>query len=114
MNGPQEQPLEISCEELRARRDAGTSPFLLDCREQDEYERVRLSGATLLPMSELADRVGELDARQSDEIVVYCHHGGRSLRVAMWLRSRGFPRASSLSGGIDRWALEIDPTLPRY
>jgi rhodanese-related sulfurtransferase len=65
-------------------------------------------------MSEMAERVGELEPYRDWRIVVHCHHGGRSLRVANWLRGQGFANAQSLAGGIDAWAAEIDPTLPRY
>jgi len=111
MNG---YPLETDVITLRDRLAAGDDLFLLDCRERDEYEIVKLEPATLLPMSELMERVGELEPQRDREIVVHCHHGGRSLRVAMWLRQRGFERVSSLAGGIDAWAEQIDPSLPRY
>jgi adenylyltransferase/sulfurtransferase len=107
-------PLEIDCQSVQAKREAGDEFLLLDCREREEDATVRIDGATLLPMSELSERVSEIDAHRNSEIVVYCHHGGRSLRVAMWLRQRGFPAACSMSGGIDRWAQEIDSSLPRY
>jgi len=111
---PETNPIEISCADLKARLDAGNPLLLVDCREKDEFELVRIESAVLLPMSEIAGRVSELESRRDDEIVVHCHHGGRSLRVAMWLRAQGFSQARSLAGGIDQWALEIDPTLPRY
>ena len=65
-------------------------------------------------MSEIEGRVGEIEKYRQREIVVYCHHGIRSLQVASWLRQLGFDNAQSMAGGIDRWALQIDPTLPRY
>ena len=107
-------PLEIDVEALHHKIAASDDFLLLDCREADEFEFVRLEQATLLPLSELAARVGELEPHRDREIVVQCHHGGRSLRVAMWLRQQGFGRACSLAGGIDAWATRIDPTLPRY
>jgi rhodanese-related sulfurtransferase len=55
-----------------------------------------------------------LSAYREQPIVVHCHHGGRSLRVARWLREQGFRRAQSMSGGIEQWAVEIDSTLARY
>ncbi len=109
-----EHPLEVEPEAVRDRLAAGDDPLLLDCREPDEYELVHLSGATLLPMSEIAGRAAELEPHRGREIVVYCHHGGRSLRVTHWLRRQGFDAASSLAGGIDGWAVRIDPSLPRY
>ena len=80
----------------------------------DEHATARIEGAILIPMSELAARVGELETHRDQEIAVHCHHGGRSLRVANWLRSQGFTRARSMAGGIDQWSREIDPSVPRY
>ena len=107
-------PLEIDVETLRDKLAAGDDFLLVDCREPQEHEIVRLEKATLVPMSEFADRLSELEPHREREIVIHCHHGGRSVRVAMWLRQRGFERAASLAGGIDAWAERIDPTLPRY
>ena len=109
-----ELPLEIDVASVKQKID-GKAPFLLlDCREQDEYDRCRIDGAQLLPMSALQERVGELNGRQGDLIVVHCHHGGRSLRVARWLRAQGFANAQSMAGGIDAWSEQIDPQVPRY
>lgn len=107
-------PLEISCSELQAMRQADPGLVVVDCREQDEYDLVRLPGTTLIPMSQFVDRAGELEPYKDAPIVVHCHHGGRSLRVTNWLRQNGFPHAQNLRGGIDEWAQTIDPSLPRY
>lgn len=107
-------PIEIDCATMKRRLDAQDDFVLIDCREAAEYATCRIVGATLLPMSELAARVGELEPHKNREIIVHCHHGGRSLRVANWLRQNGFAQARSLAGGIDQWSLEIDPTVPRY
>jgi adenylyltransferase/sulfurtransferase len=105
---------EIDCRTVHETRNVGGELLLVDCREPDEHAVARIAGALLLPMSQLAGRVDELEAYRDTPIVVHCHHGGRSLRVAAWLRERGFARAQSMAGGIDRWSLEIDPTVPRY
>ena len=107
-------PLEIDCQTVHARREAGEALLLLDCREPDEYETVRIKGSQLIPMSQLVDRVGELEPHRRQPIVVHCHHGGRSLRVANWLTQQGFSDVKSMAGGIDQWAAQIDPSLPRY
>jgi len=107
-------PLEVSCEEVKLLLDVGDEMLLLDCRETEEHEIVKLKGATLLPMSELMDRVGEIADFQTQQVAVYCHHGGRSLQVVQWLRENGFVHATSMAGGIDRWAIVIEPSMTRY
>jgi rhodanese-related sulfurtransferase len=108
------EPIEISCRDLQQLRSQEAAHLLLDCREPEEYATACIAGARLLPMGELRDRLEELTPYRTERIVVHCHHGGRSLRVAMWLRQQGFPRAQSLAGGIEQWAVEIDPSIPRY
>lgn len=106
-------PLEVSCQSVHQR--LGTAGFLLlDCREPSEYATASISGAMLLPMSEINERVGEIAASHPTDLVIHCHHGGRSLRMARWLRQNGFPQAASMAGGIEQWSLEIDQTVPRY
>lgn len=90
------------------------SVYWLDCREQNEWDAVHIEGANLLPMSEIADRVSEIDGVKDQHVIVYCHHGGRSLRVTNFLRQQGFDKAQSMAGGIDQWSVQIDPELPRY
>lgn len=107
-------PLEIDCRTTKGKLEAGGNFVLLDCREPDEFATAHIEGAKLLPMSELADRVAELEPYRSHQIVVHCHHGGRSLRVTRWLREQGFPTAQNMAGGIDQWSVEIDPQVPRY
>ena len=107
-------PLEISCADVKVLRDAATPLVLIDCREVEEHRLVRIEGAKLIPMSEFTTRVGELGPPADAPLVIHCHHGGRSAQVAMWLRGQGYPRAQSMAGGIDQWAREIEPGLPRY
>ncbi len=106
--------IEIDCRTVKSRLDSGESFLLLDCREQNEWDHVHIEGAELLPMSELQDRVTELDDHRSTEIIVYCHHGSRSLQVAIWLQRQGFNSVLNMSGGIDKWAEEIDCSMARY
>lgn len=104
---------EISCRELADKLKAGEKPALLDVRFDDEYAIAHLDGAVLIPLPELQDRAEELEPLRGREVVVYCHHGVRSLHGAAFLESLGIP-AASLRGGIDRWSREIDPTVPTY
>lgn len=110
---PDDLPLETDCRSVVAKQSANADMLLLDCREADEYEFVRIEGTHFIPMSELQQRAAELHEHRERHIVVFCHHGGRSLMVARWLRAQGYS-AQSMDGGIDAWAAEIDPNLPRY
>jgi len=87
-------------------------PILLDVREPWEYDTARIAGAQLVPMREVPARIAELDAAR--EIVAICHHGGRSMQVAMFLEKQGFKRVHNLMGGIDAWSRAVDPSVPTY
>lgn len=106
--------MEIDCQSVKAKLDAKEDFVFIDCREQKEYDLVKIEGATLIPMSEIQARVAELEQHKDSDIIVHCHHGGRSLNVAMWLKEQGFQNPLSMAGGIDVWAQEIDSSLPRY
>ncbi len=97
---------------LASRLAAGDDLQLIDVREEWEWELVRLEGAALLPLAGFARAASELD--RSRELVLYCHHGVRSRTAANYLSGLGFRRLWNLSGGIERYAIEADPTLPRY
>lgn len=109
-----ETPLELDVFALKALRDAGEDFLLVDCREPDEHDLVRIAGAKLLPMNETPQRLAELAPYRDKRIVVHCHHGGRSQRVTQYLRGQGFLQAQNLRGGIDAWAEQIDTSLRRY
>jgi rhodanese-related sulfurtransferase len=87
-------------------------PVLLDVREPWEYEKARIEAARLIPMRELPARIAEIDAQR--DVVAICHHGGRSMQVAMFLEKQGFKRMHNLVGGIDAWSRTIDPAVPLY
>ena len=91
-----------------ARKD----PLLLDVREPWEFQTCRIPQSLLMPMREVPARLGELE--DAGEIVVICHHGHRSMRVAMFLHSRGHGRVYNLAGGVDAWARSVDPAMPVY
>jgi len=106
---------EITCEQLAKALAAPEPqrPALLDVRRPDEHAIASLPGAKLIPLQELEARAGELEALRGRKVVVYCHHGVRSLSGAAFLLARGLD-ARSLAGGIDRFAQVVDPKLPRY
>lgn len=87
-------------------------PVLLDVREAAEFDICHLPGAQLMPMHTVPLRVQELSPEV--DTVVICHHGGRSMQVAMFLKQRGFSRLYNLSGGINGWACSVDPNMPQY
>ncbi len=107
-------PIEVDCASVKQKLDARADFFFIDCREPEEHAACKIAGAELWPMSELAGRIPELAPHQDREVIIHCHHGGRSLRVANWLRKNGFPNARSMAGGIDQWSTDIDPAVPRY
>jgi len=106
------EDLEITVDEFHELLENGKDIVILDVREPGEYEICRLEGSKLIPLNELHSRVNELDT--ADEIVVHCHHGVRSLRATTFLRNLGFKKVKSLKGGIDEWAINYDPLMPRY
>ena len=107
-------PLRVSVQEVHQLLSSEEQILLLDCRQQEEHDLVRLSDSTLIPMDALPNRVDELRNQMEKRIVVYCHMGVRSEMVCQWLRDQGFPNVQTMTGGIDAWALTIDTTLPRY
>ncbi|MCB9728539.1 MAG: sulfurtransferase [Deltaproteobacteria bacterium] len=103
---------ELGPDELRALREAGAPILLLDVRTPMEAEICSLGDSVLIPLHELQERHAEVP-RDAD-VVVYCHHGMRSLQAAMFLKQRGVERVRSLAGGIDLWSRTVDPSIPRY
>lgn len=91
---------------------AGAPCTLLDVREQWEFDIVHLPGSVLIPLSQLPQRLGVLDANRP--VVVICHHGVRSRTAAKLLEQSGFGEVINLKGGIDAWAREINPNMAVY
>lgn len=98
--------------ELRKRLDLGDPPVLLDVREEWEMARCQLPGSIWIPMGQVMARASELS--KNAETVVICHHGIRSWQVAKFLEREGFVNVINLTGGIDAWAKEIDPSMQIY
>jgi molybdopterin/thiamine biosynthesis adenylyltransferase/rhodanese-related sulfurtransferase len=103
---------EVTPAELVPRLARGEPVFMLDVREPWEHEIAQIEGATLIPMAAVPSRVG--DVPRDRTVVVLCHHGARSAMVADYLRASGHARVLNLAGGIDRWSVEVDPSVPRY
>ncbi len=102
---------EISVQELDALRKANADIFILDVRNQNEFDVCNLNGY-LLPFAELTARINELDPNA--HIIIHCHAGGRSRRATEYLMGQGFKKVFNLRGGITAWANEIDPKMAKY
>ena len=108
-------PIEASPQEVKHRMDSGEKLFLIDVREPHEFVLARVAGAELIPMRTVPAELSRLDAMAEEgSLIVYCHHGVRSLNVVNWLREQGVTDCQSMAGGIDRWSREVDPAVPRY
>ena len=103
---------EMTPTELKARRDAGTGPRVLDVREGWELDVARIPDVLHIPMNEIPGRFIELP--REDELVVMCRSGGRSMQVAQFLARNGFTHVANLTGGILAWSREVDPSVKPY
>ena len=103
---------EISAPELKARRDRGESPLVIDVREDWELQLASIPGVVHVPMSQIPARLSEFS--RDAETIVMCHAGGRSMRVAHFLANQGFTKVANLTGGIAAWSEEVDATVPHY
>jgi len=104
--------LEITPKEVKQRLERGEKLLLVDVRQQWEFDMCRIDGAKLVPLNVLP---GSLEAfANAEDVIVYCHHGRRSLDAVVFLRQQGVQGARSMAGGIERWSQEIDPSVPRY
>jgi rhodanese-related sulfurtransferase len=106
---PQLSPSEVARWRADASREA---PLVVDVREPWEVELCRIDGAVAIPLGDIARRAGELP--RDRPLVMVCHHGGRSQHAATLLSGSGFAQVHNMRGGIDAWALEVEPTMKRY
>ncbi len=102
----------ITPRELHERLAAGEELVLLDVREADEFAYCRIEGSISVPLSELSVRHVELDPERPT--VCICHHGIRSASAAQALAHVGFDELYNLTGGVERWATDVEPDMPRY
>jgi rhodanese-related sulfurtransferase len=104
--------IEIAPREVKERFDRGEKFAFIDVREPWEHQTSHIEGAQLIPLGRIQANFAEIEA--AGNVVLFCHHGMRSLDAAAWLRSQGVEGARSMTGGIERWSVEIDPKVPRY
>ncbi len=105
-----ETPLEIDV--TTAAQLLRDGVLLVDVREDDEVATCRIEGSRHIPMRQVPENLATLP--RDRPLLVICHHGGRSMRVTQFLRANGFGQATNVAGGIDAWAGQIDPAMPRY
>jgi adenylyltransferase/sulfurtransferase len=106
--------VEITARELAREIENGHAIRLIDVRQPWENELAKLPGSVLIPLNEIPARAAEIPVESATMLVVYCHHGVRSLSAAAYLRRLGHVNVRSLAGGIDAWSCEVDPAVPRY
>lgn len=104
---------QMTVGELKARLDKKENFVLVDVREKDEYNIGHIEGSKLIPLSQFADKA-LLELKPDQDIVIHCHHGGRSQRACEFLAGQGFATLANVSGGIHAWSVEIDPDVPQY
>lgn len=102
----------ISVQELAEWQQQGRDFFLLDVREPHEAAKCRIADSTLIPMGQVPGKLEELP--RDVPVIAYCHHGGRSMQVSKYLQHQGFTDIFNLTGGIDQWAVHIEPEMERY
>lgn len=108
-------PFEIAPQDVQRNVASGGRLVFIDVREPFEFQQARIEGAELIPMRSVPAHLQRLEALADDAtLIVYCHHGVRSLQVVNWLREQGVAACQSMTGGIDRWSREVDPSVPRY
>ena len=106
---------ECTPREVSERRSNGDRLVLIDCRTHAERELVSIPDSMHVPQDELSSNLETLFRLEDEsEMIVYCHHGVRSLAVVAALREAGFESVRSMAGGIHRWSKEVDPDLPTY
>jgi rhodanese-related sulfurtransferase len=103
---------EISAKEAANLRERDSAAVLLDVREHSELTICRIEGALHIPMDEIPERHHALP--REAPLIVFCHHGMRSMNIVQYLEAKGFTNAVNLAGGIHAWAIENDPEMQHY
>ncbi len=107
-----ESPLEISVTEAHQQLRSDEPPMLIDVRERDEHAIGHVLQAELIPLAELPNQLSKIP--KDRQVLIMCHHGGRSMRATQYLRAKGYDLATNIKGGIDAWSQEVDHEIPRY
>ena len=105
--------MTITATELKARLDKGKDFRLIDVREADEWAFARLPEAELIPLSKF-QQLATQELTPEETIILYCHHGMRSAKAQAFLKAQAYANVINLTGGIDAWSVQVDPTVKRY
>lgn len=103
-------PLEVSVQQAKEMLTEGAA--VVDVREPWEFDQGHIEGAIPVPLQTLPANIGDIPTDRP--VVINCHHGGRSMRAVQFLREQGHTQVTNLAGGLDKWSLEIDPSIARY
>ncbi len=106
-------PKTMTVDELATKLKSGQNFKLIDCRESDENAFCKIEGSILIPLSQF-EELATQHLNKEDEIVVHCHHGGRSHRACLYLEDLGYENVTNLVGGIHAWSESVDPAVPKY
>lgn len=105
--------MNINPIELKARLERGEKFRLIDVRETDEWAVAKIPQAELIPLSQFQQRA-TAELSPDEPLILYCHHGVRSGRAQDYLKAQGYSNVLNLIGGIDAWAIQVDPAMKRY
>ena len=106
--------MDVTAQDVKAMQQRGEKFRLIDVRELDEWNTVKIEGAELIPLSQFQQQATAKLDEYDEKIVLYCHHGMRSARAQGYLKSQGYSDVLNLTGGIDAWALQVEPAMRRY
>jgi rhodanese-related sulfurtransferase len=107
------EPMTITPPELKKRLEQRKDFRLIDVREPDEWAVARLPEAELMPLSQF-EQLAAQELATDEKIILYCHHGMRSGRAQAFLKAQGYTDVLNLTGGIEAWSTQVDPSVPRY
>jgi len=105
---------EVTPRDVKSKLDRGEKFVFIDCRLPHEVAITKIDGATVIPLQQLTQRIGELSGKEHDEVIIHCRSGGRSLQFAQVLRQNGFENVKSMAGGVLLWNKDVNPGGPQY
>jgi sulfur-carrier protein adenylyltransferase/sulfurtransferase len=111
---PYKPDWEITPREVKKLLDEKKDFMLIDCRQQNEYDITKIDGSKLIPLQQIAQRLGELKGHENEKLVIYCKSGGRSMQFTQILRQQGFKDVKNMAGGVLLWNKDINPGGPQY